>query len=88
MQSKGLSLDATRARIDGGSDNPGYFTGAADAFHDADVNADGEVNVADVNCIINVIQGAPDTYDGRADVNGDGEVTIADINAVIDYILS
>ncbi|MBQ9575603.1 MAG: hypothetical protein IJV11_01860, partial [Muribaculaceae bacterium] len=46
------------------------------------------VNVADVNCIINVIQGAPDTYDGRADVNGDGEVTIADINAVIDYILS
>jgi hypothetical protein len=45
------------------------------------------VNIADVNCVISVILGDPDTYEGRADVNDDGEITIADINAVIDYIL-
>ena len=53
-----------------------------------DVNGDGEVNIADVNCLIGVIQGAEDIYEGRADVNKDGEVNIADVNAVIDIILS
>ena len=53
-----------------------------------DVNLDGEVNIADVNCIIGVIMGDPDTYEGRADINADGEVNIADINAVIDIILA
>ena len=52
-----------------------------------DVNADGELNIADVNCITSVILGDPDIYEGRADVNDDGEVTIADINVVIAYIL-
>ena len=52
-----------------------------------DVNGDGEVNIADVNCITSVILGDPDIYEGRADVNDDGEVTIADINVVIAYIL-
>ena len=53
-----------------------------------DVNADGEVNIADVNCIIVVIQGGADIYEGRADVNGDGEVNIADVNAIINIILN
>jgi hypothetical protein len=53
-----------------------------------DVNADGEVNIADVNCIIGIILGKADTYGGRADVNADGEVNIADINAIIKYIIS
>ena len=51
-----------------------------------DVNIDGEVNIADVNAVIDVIVSG-----GMlpvADVNGDGEVNIADINAVIDIILS
>ena len=51
-----------------------------------DVNLDGEVNIADVNALIDII------FDGNgnvmvADVNGDGEINIADINAVIDIIM-
>jgi len=54
-----------------------------------DVNADGEVTIADVNAIIDIILGAEVDEDTmtRADVNGDGEVTIADVNAVVDIIL-
>jgi hypothetical protein len=52
-----------------------------------DVNGDGEVNIADVNCLVSVIQGAPDIYEGRADVNCDGEINLSDINAVLDIIL-
>ncbi len=80
-------VDAPRAHIDGGLNDPGYLTGENDTPVYGDVNDDGEVNIADVNCIIGVIQGDDDTFDGRADVNGDGEITIADINALIDYIL-
>ena len=50
-----------------------------------DVNTDGEVNIADVNAIIDVILGGNSST--TADVNGDGEVNIADINAIIDIIL-
>lgn len=55
-----------------------------------DVNHDGEVNIADINAIIDIILGgdADDKTRERADVNGDGEVNIADINAVIDIILN
>jgi hypothetical protein len=79
-------VDAARARIDGGPSDPGYLTGKINILT-GDVNADGEVNIADVNCIIGVIHGEVDTYEGRADVNGDGEVNIADINAIINIIL-
>ena len=79
-------VDVTRAHIDGGSSNPGYLTGKYDTLR-GDVNADGEVNIADVNCIIGIILGGPDIYGGLADVNVDGEVNIADINAVIGIIL-
>ena len=54
-----------------------------------DVNGDGEVNIADVNAVIDIILGGnvdADTRD-RADVNEDGEINIADINAVINIIL-
>ena len=56
---------------------------------EGDVNGDGEVNIADVNCLIDVILGVKPAslYEGRADVNDDGEVNIADVNAVIDVIL-
>ena len=55
-----------------------------------DVNGDGEVNIADVNCVIDVILGARDAdeFEGRADVNGDTEVNIADVNAIINIILN
>ena len=55
-----------------------------------DVNGDGEINIADINVITDIILGG--TVDEltrrRADVNGDGEINIADINAVTDAILS
>ena len=79
-------VDAAYAHIDDAPDNPGYFTWKDGAL-EGDVNGDGEVNISDVNCIINVILGAPDIYEGRADVNGDGEVMITDINAVLAYFL-
>lgn len=53
-----------------------------------DVNADGEVNIADVNTLIAIILGSLDKTEGRSDVNGDGEVGLADVNALIDLILS
>ena len=51
-----------------------------------DVNGDGEVNIADVNAIIDMILSG--NTDKAGDVNGDGEVNIADVNAVIDIILT
>ena len=51
-----------------------------------DVNADGEVNIADVNSVIQTIISGVNT-DTLSDVNGDGEVKIADVNALIDLIL-
>jgi hypothetical protein len=50
------------------------------------VNGDGEVNIADVNAIIDMILTGNTQPNG--DVNGDGEVNIADVNAVIDIILN
>ena len=54
-------------------------------FVPADVNHDGEVNIADVNAVIGVILTGTMMY--SPDVNLDGEVNIADVNAVIDVIL-
>ena len=50
-----------------------------------DVNVDGEVNIADVNSVIDMIISG--NVQAVGDVNGDGEVNIADINALIDLIL-
>ena len=50
-----------------------------------DVNGDGEVNIADVNAIIDMILAG--SMDAKGDVNGDSEVNIADVNAIIDIIL-
>ena len=54
-----------------------------------DVNGDGEVNIADVNKLIDIILGGFANYDTRhrSDVNYDSEINIADINAIIDYLL-
>ena len=50
----------------------------------ADVNGDGEVSIADVNVVIDMILSGKTIASG--DVNGDGEVSIADVNAIIDAI--
>ena len=52
---------------------------------EGDVNADGDVNIADVNVVVDAILG--DKGDMACDVNKDGDITIADINVLIDYIL-
>ena len=51
-----------------------------------DVNADGEINIADVNAVIDMILGGSSSLMG--DVNGDSEINIADVNALIDIILA
>jgi len=51
-----------------------------------DVNGDGEMNIADINALIDMILGGQVSATG--DVNGDNEVNIADINTVISLILS
>ena len=55
-----------------------------------DVNGDGEVNIADINALVNIILGH--VYDAqfmlRADVNEDGEINISDINMVLAIIKS
>ena len=57
-----------------------------DDYLPADVNHDGEITIADINVVIEVI--LKDGYLPVADVNRDGEVTIADVNVIIDIILS
>ena len=55
-----------------------------------DVNADGQVTVADINLLIDIILGGKYNDEellARADVNKDGEIIIADISALIDIIL-
>ena len=54
---------------------------------EGDVNNDGEVNIADVNALIDIVL-AGSTDNDRADVNHDGEINIADVNALIDIVLN
>ncbi len=51
-----------------------------------DVNGDGEISIADINALIDII--LTDGVNSAADVNTDGEINIADINALIDLILA
>ena len=55
-----------------------------------DVNGDGEVNIADINVVIDIILAThPHDYElSRADVNEDGEMSIADVNVLINLILT
>ncbi len=54
-----------------------------------DVTGDGEVDIADVNAIINIMlqKNPASDYPGNADVTSDGSVDIADVNAVINIML-
>ena len=65
-----------------------FMQGEKPAWIKGDVDGNGEVNIADVNCLIKVILGLVDAseYEGRAYVNEDSEVNIADVNAVLAII--
>ncbi len=54
-----------------------------------DVNGDGEINLADLNALVNILLGEQADYDTahRADVNYDSEINIADVNVLTDHIL-
>lgn len=53
-----------------------------------DINADGLINVGDVNVLLVEILAHPaGNGDTRYDVNGDGEVNVGDVNEVLDAIL-
>ena len=64
-----------------------HYPNTAEPGIKGDVNGDGEVNIADINAVIDIIL----TGSGNAlaaDVNTDGEVNIADVNTIIDLILA
>ena len=52
-----------------------------------DVNLDGQVTIADVTALVNIILGKDTSGYGEADINGDGSVTIADVTALVNIIL-
>ena len=51
-----------------------------------DVTGDGQVDIADVNAVIDMMLGKAE-QNSAADVTGDGQVDIADVNAIIDMML-
>ena len=58
-----------------------------------DVNRDGQISIADVTALVNIILGkdnaTPYLYDhDAADTNMDGQVTIADVTALVNIILN
>ena len=81
-------IDAAYAHIDGGPDNPGYFSEKVN-FVPGDVNGDNNVNVADVTALISlVLSGNASAADYPAgDMNGDGNLNISDVTALISRVL-
>ena len=79
----------TYARIDGGADNPGYFT-SRHSSQRGDVNMDGSITIADLSDLIDILLGSVLTvYDmNAADADRDGKITIGDVTKLIDYLLS
>ena len=51
-----------------------------------DLNADGEISIADVTLLVDVVLRQEST--GASDVNGDGETSVADITALVYLLLN
>ena len=81
--------DKTYARIDGGPDNPGYFTEKSASLR-GDVNGDNNVSIADVTTLIDyLLSGNVSGINlSGADCNQDSNISIADVTTLIDYLLS
>ena len=56
-----------------------------EGFAPCDVTADGKVDVADVNAVINTMLGK--AQHNAADINGDYAVDVTDVNAIINRML-
>ena len=81
-------IDASRARVDGGANAPGYFTGKHEKL-DGDVNGSGILNVVDVQIAYDIAttdfyKDRQDYADmrARADVTWDDEVDASDAFAI------
>ena len=59
-------------------------------FLPGDVNADGSVDINDVNILINIVLDLDNAanYDGRAYILGNSTVDVADVNALINMVLN
>ena len=53
-----------------------------------DVNGDGQVNIADVTALIDMLLSSSTTPPATADVDGNGSVNISDVTTLIDTLLS
>lgn len=79
--------DNTYAHIDGDTSNPSYLT--AELLR-GDVNNDGQVNIADVTALVNIILSKinEDQYNPvAADLNADGQINIADVTLLVNILL-
>ena len=81
--------DKTYAHIDGGTSNPGYFTGNSVTAR-GDVNGDGSVNISDVTALIDYLLtgDASGINMSGADTNQDSSINISDVTVIIDYLLT
>ncbi len=59
----------------------------AEIVNYGDVNNDGQVSIADVTTLIDLLLGGMNEFIPAADVNGDGFVSIADVTTLIDQLL-
>jgi surface protein len=79
------------AHIDGGADNPGYFTakaGDSGEQPEGDLNGDGKVDDDDLEVLVSVVMGANKDKLAVADLNHDGKVDAADIVTLVNIIKS
>ena len=81
--------DKIYARIDGGSDNPGYFTWkeASGEKPEGDLSGDGKLDADDIVTLVNVIMGGNKSKLAAADLNHDGKVDVADLTMLVNMIL-
>jgi hypothetical protein len=72
----------------GGTDGRFMYWQVSPAALTGDVNGDGQVSIADVTALVNIILGKSSDYnEAVADVNGDEHITIADVTALVNIIL-
>ena len=63
-----------------------FFSGESGGRLKGDVNCDGEVSIADVTALVNlVMNGSSNDY---SDVNEDGETSIADVTTLVNMLMS
>ncbi|MBQ0115708.1 MAG: Ig-like domain-containing protein [Bacteroidales bacterium] len=79
----------TATSIDGNSTATCTINVTGSAVIAGDVNADGVVDITDLNIIINIVLGNDDAskYGNRSDITGDGVTDIIDVNRCINMIL-